>query len=60
MLHSETAGKCITVAFYIRVLSRCLSTPTPLPPRTRVKLSNPVIQADALIFLASLGPKNYL
>lgn len=56
MLHSEAVGKSITVAFYIRVLSRCLSTPLPLPPRARVRLSNPVTQADALHFLASLGP----
>lgn len=57
MLHSEAAGKSITVAFYISVLSRCLSTPPPLPPpQARVRLSNPVIQADALHFLASLGP----
>lgn len=32
MILLETGGKCITVPFYIRVLSRCLSTLPPPPP----------------------------
>ena len=50
MILPETGGKCITVSFYIRVLSRCLSTPP--PPRVRARLSNPNIQTDTHIYLS--------
>lgn len=37
MIIVETGGKCITVVFYIRVLSRCLSAPPPpLSPHVSV------------------------
>lgn len=63
MIRPETEGKCITVSFYIRVLSRCLSAthpppsrPARLPPRVRARLSNTNKQIDALLFLALWGP----